>query len=926
MSIRKIIMIFACGMAIHSLSAQAVLNESFDNQELKSGLSIRNVDLAKIEKGILTLRGRGGKNETSALMTSENLFNGEYKLSLDFMPVKEPCDGYAFTFGHLDTEKNRYLWYVEFGAANHFFTVYRTFNNKWELVVQSAPQSLAQWYRMEVKNGADQCSIRIVERSGGKEILNMENIKHDNLPGGLLMITPNSEGAIKQPDMTLLVDEINLVGANMGNLAKKKEIPAVPEKINKIWSLKGLNAWQDAKGTLYFGISEQPTIRLQPLVEANGKKLSYSGQGKIEINKDSPAFTGIWDFPEAGVSLSLDGRLEDDKSTVRFRLSAKNTDGKEKWICALLPFEYLGSTGFASRQIAFQKRWLTQTKPLVFTLNPLEFYETRADFGTWIFAWGEQEGVIRDELTGQIRADTLRPSPLDLYIPMICGMNNSGGTALFTDPRNSWGFAWGQERQLLTRRFFLPAEKGFVDSSLSDGAEEVPYECFLHLTPVPDWGNLYANVYLPRFPFLSTPATVKAPNGAFGGGTGFAGEEGDRDLKRYVEMGGIRLMGGGDNFLPEEKAKDVMDLIPKFKRLGVKTYLWTNIRMAPDAKLDGRLTDPEFQYAKFEDSLVKNQKGEIVKCWSGYSVNPSPRFSFGKYHIKRLLDWIDRYGQDGVFLDLYDDTVDVDWGHAYKQYPFFPLQIAEIEFIKALSEALHKRGKFLVVNAPHPSMQVQPFADAYGSDPMNQDACFWYKLQLPGKPFYYLPNPSGGKETVNSASWYGEALSRLHYGVIPCLQSWNAGFPHGLTSAKDPETVLAVFQPNIGFWEWLSQGRLIGGGEDPFRELHHKLDDGTHVISHRNPSEAIESFSWQIPESFFEGEKCDLIEWSLTDGARKIASGLTAVNESVKKQTRFLLPKDALFLVIVPSGRTEELLKKWMVKPEEAIRTKAVGK
>lgn len=911
--------LLGCWLVPVVLSASQTVREHFETGTLHPGLTVREGAAARIENDTLYLRSDAGGYRATALQSAGHVPNADYSFALEFFPEAENQDGYAFQIDHRDEKDEVSLWYVEL-VTHGQAAVYRTLDGAWQLVAMAPDITFDTWYRLVVENRPDAADIRLTERDTGRVLFDLANVRHDSLDGGRLRVVPNAVGAKQKPRMAMRIDVFDLElkeGAMKVRSVDQRSLSA--EARPALQAADGLTVWAEPDGRLFFGRDGQPWGTVKPEIQKDGDVVPLEVAGVVDVTQDQQALTVRWVVAEAAVEIQLTGELTDD-GLFRGHAQARNLDDEAKWVRMLLPFEYTAGHGPAVEQIAFQKRWILEMRPLVFPLSDLGI-ETRADFGTWIFGWGAHEGMVSDEMTGQLRSDDAATT--DLYIPLICGYNERGGIAVFVNPRTAWGFAWAPQRQVLTRRFYLPAERDFVAAGFDDGAGdgEVPYEFYVHLTPSPDWGDLYNQAYLPQFPFLTAPAAVPLPAGAKTSFWEWDADDWEEQFDRVVKQAGIRYVHGRSTF----KARGYGSEAPVFRRevlpervaavreKGVYQYLWTNIRMAPDVNMDSRYVDPEYQYANFRDALTRNQQGEIYQSWAGYSVNHAPEFSFGKYQLERLIEEIEALDMDGVFMDYYDDTVQVDWGKTYKHYPFYPLNVATIRFTRELVERLRERGKFFISNCPNPSLIVNQFSDAYAADPPSDDAAFWYRLALPGKPYIHLPifsrNPAGhprgehfGADHMNSSVWHQAVLSRVHYGAVPALWSDRWGPLHGIRTAADPDTLLSLFSRNVAFWEKMANGHILGGGTDPYRELYHDLGDDRWALSFRNPSEKMMPIAFHVPRHFELDGEYGLLEWSLTDGSRVLVEAMSPSALAELEVKRFLQPHDARFFLLTPAS------------------------
>lgn len=921
-----------CIVTLTMTIAQTIV-ETFENEPLHRALSVKEGAEAKIEDGSLYLRSEAGGHRAAALQTEGSIPNAAYSFSVDFFPISEAMDGYAFQFMHRDEADEQAIWYVELTASGRA-GIYSIQNGEWRPVRSQSDCAFDIWYRLEIENREDHTRIRLTERETGRVLFDLDNVAHDPLPGGRIRIVPNAGGAKYKANLSMRIENFQLDVKDGGARLRPAAERSMSDQARPLLeSDEGISVWGESDGRLFFLRDGKAWGTVKPEIQLDGHAAPVEVDGEVELDSQTGTFTARWVVEDGGVEIALTGELMDNGEGFRGHAKATNLDGEEKWVRMVLPFEYSKEHGPATDQIAFQKRWIREMRPVDFPLPTLGV-ETRADYGTWIFGWGSRVGMVSDDLTGQLRSD--EAATTDMYIPMLCGYNEKGGVAVFVNPRNAWGFAWSPQRQILTRRFYLPAEEGFSVSGFDDGAGdgEIPYEFFVHLTPEPDWGDLYNHLYLPQFPFLTQPATVEVPTGAKGNFWNWDDDDWEEQLDAYVMPAGIRVLHGFETFTPEgfgRQGRDIPpELMPRLREKGISTYLWTNIRMVPHVGFDGRMRDPEYQYSNFPDALSRNQQGEIYQSWSGYSVNHSPKFSFGHYQLKRLIEEVERYDLDGVFMDYYDDTVQVDWGRSYKHYPFYPLNVASIEFTRALTEKLHARGKYFITNAPNASLIVNQFSDAYASDGDDQDSVFWYRLQLPHKPFINLGNPTkldGGRrlpkgEQVQVTHWHDVILSRTHFGAIPSIWS-SRGHPGSAPSASvwgvsNPNLLLDLFSRNIVFWELMADAHILGGG-DPYRELHHDLHEGRFAISFRNPTDEMMEVVVTVPERFPLGDTTySLLEWSLTDGPRMLLENQSPEQMRAYTSTRFVRPQGTRFFVMASSADMPGLLDRLQSEPERS--------
>jgi hypothetical protein len=177
--------------------------------------------------------------------------------------------------------------------------------------------------------------------------------------------------------------------------------------------------------------------------------------------------------------------------------------------------------------------------------------------------------------------------------------------------------------------------------------------------------------------------------------------------------------------------------------------------------------------------------------------------SFGAFQLRRLQSWVTNFNLDGIFLDFYGDTTDIDVSRSYEQLPFCntstrnppllvkytndpplreclwsadPMQVAEVQFAKAIATWAHANGKYFIINCPAASMAVQHLADLVTCDSNGVKDHWSMGSRLVslayGKRHLLLPNLG---PPATSDLWLQHGLRSLFYAEVPCM--WQPGAP-----------------------------------------------------------------------------------------------------------------------------------------------------
>jgi hypothetical protein len=176
-------------------------------------------------------------------------------------------------------------------------------------------------------------------------------------------------------------------------------------------------------------------------------------------------------------------------------------------------------------------------------------------------------------------------------------------------------------------------------------------------------------------------------------------------IGRFRELKTV-FLATGIQFEPEANLEKIMPGVKLAQQNGMKCLLWTNIRQAIDIRKHANDHYPAgIDYRNFPDCLIHSEradkfhaKGDLIRCWDGFSLNHSPELSYAKFQFARLTRLVTKYNLDGIFMDLFNDTIDSDMGRTYAQFPFYPLAVAETAFVKQLFTWCEQHQKVLNLN------------------------------------------------------------------------------------------------------------------------------------------------------------------------------------------------------------------------------------
>ena len=535
-------------------------------------------------------------------------------------------------------------------------------------------------------------------------------------------------------------------------------------------------------------------------------------------------FPPLSDEQEGDFFIRLTYFIWDDKPYFRIRVTAVNNTEEAKWVNFALHADYAEPFGEADKMILF---WDNFAVPDEFDqVIPLPEEGITAAWGTPVFNQFD--------------------SPNMLYLPIFCPFNTATehGVLIFNEPRVAFGVESKPTGSVISRRFYLPEVVGFEEDGIDvgDGAGKVPYDFYLGYADAPSWDKIYAT-YIDAMPWLKQGPNLPMLRGGVGGGNPSYADFYET-TPQYAQLG-VKYQHHISIFTDNPGQETTVDKVQHAQAHGMKTYLWTNIFMAPDVQ---RVTydNPALDYRNFEDSWVKDREGKLFRSWDGFACNPSPKFSFGRKQFELITQLVEQFGLDAVFLDFYLARYGengVDYNHPYAHYPFYPLDIAQMEWTKTLADWLHARHKTFIVNFPVPWLMVHQFADAVAYDTPHTKLAFWFKTYCVNKPLMFL-----GDENSLGAMFYG--------AFVP----WWSG------RTKDEE-LFRRFSQNTPIGFYFAESQLIGGDVDEY--LCFKHPEGYTFITVRNLSKTRKELPVSLDVSSLcldESEEYLVLEWDIDRG------------------------------------------------------------
>ena len=175
----------------------------------------------------------------------------------------------------------------------------------------------------------------------------------------------------------------------------------------------------------------------------------------------------------------------------------------------------------------------------------------------------------------------------------------------------------------------------------------------------------------------------------------------------------------------------------------------------------------------------------------------------------------------GIFLDLYNDSVDSDETREYQHFPFYPFAVAETAYIKQLFEWCEQNNKILNLNMPESSMPVLHLCHSITADSCGNIQHWSLADRLvsnsAGKRHLLLPPLLEDDKVVADPSgmWLENANKSMWYGELPC--PWQQP-PAGCTWATPGWAALAqMAAANAPFANLLADAVTVGGDTSPWR-------------------------------------------------------------------------------------------------------------
>ncbi len=567
-------------------------------------------------------------------------------------------------------------------------------------------------------------------------------------------------------------------------------------------------------GETPFG-SLSPVMQLSPDAEAE----------KLQLVANVATRQGIEQrWRDAGGRYELQLSLAvPDQPWVKITTAVKNLTaeaGRVRVVWQLVPTPELGTL---TDYIAFRKKWLKEVPTIAGTFAGAVRESFNWTWGTDLFCcfaeeFGRENVYETDPITG---AMVLTPrSGEEGILPLAAVGNERGGLVLSGNPRA--GFLFGASTGGLSAGhiYYLPAEKEFVDGGFFDGDAEVTYDLYAGYPERFDWAYLWKQYYCRQNEWLRSgpePVTLvtaeELPTPA------------QPAYAAAIEFAGVNNLGTGvlNMFNREEQLASVAQsgAIRAVQQAGYRVPLWTNIFMAPDLDGHGRHSDPALDYRNFRDSWIVDSAGKPLPNWDGFMCTPSPRYSFARFEFKRLTDWVLKYDLDGIFVDFYATSTGVDESRKYAHFPFYPLQVAMIEYTRLLSDWCVANGKMLILNCPHPSLMVWHLGNNFQGDTAGVTS----RMALVEK----FAAASAGRthtllgplrnENAGSGEWLYGSINEIFNGNIPSPWRRLAGQP--------PEELAVIgwlFGRNRNLAEAVGTAELAGGDLD--RKLWYAGRDG----------------------------------------------------------------------------------------------------
>lgn len=772
----------------------------------------------QFEDGRLLLSGRA--DGPRGILEFQPVLPDDYELQLEFQPSASHFDGYGFTVSARSEDCQHPGWYVEFLGGQVAFWGQRDGN--WEhfsgariddwperllrLSVRNLGDRVEIWVEKLPSAGEDADDSDIFEyRPEGQEdtarIVCRTTFRHDT--GAGTRLTLECRNAV---DMTAYLDNFKFGGklvndsahlpqpaaASAGQIASS-QIEAQLQPDGRIFlSRPGA---EKPFGSLLPEMQSLPDFAALPMVLTENRV----ADGRIEQRWQSGAF-----------ELRLTAVAE-EQPWVKISTAVANLTDQAGRVRVIYRFTPTPESGLMTDLIAFRKKWIHYTLPIADKIGILRRIHEWT-WGTVAFSYPEemihdQDIYETDPITGAL-VQAAR-TPVDAYVPLAAVHNDHSGLVMTVDPRSAFLFDAGAEGISVGHIYYLPAEQGFVDDGFFDGSGEATYTVYAGYPVANDWGRLWRDYYCAQNEWLrSGPEPV----------TLITGEEfPDADQSAYAGMlrrAGVNSIGTGvvNMFRHEEKVADFIaaGTVAEAQQQGYLVPLWTNIFMAPDLDGHGKHWDPQLDYRNFKDAWVLGADGKPLPNWDGFLCTPSPKYSFGQFEFKRLTDWMTKYHFDGIFLDLYAFNPDVDWGRRYEHFPFYPLQVATIEYCRQLSDWCIANGRIFILNCPHPSMMVWHLAHNFQGDTLGIRGHMSIVEKLACAAAGRSHTLLGVIESGNgSGQWLKESIGAVFYGETP--SPWRL-----LKDQSDAELAVIgeLFGRNRRLIDWVGHADIRGGDLD----------------------------------------------------------------------------------------------------------------
>jgi hypothetical protein len=845
-----------------------------DLTPLKAAWELPDVGVEPVKNG---LRLRSSEGRETEVRTRALSFNGEFDLSFTFRRLKEHRGGVLrITFLHPTSSGWRWTeegfvrrewcgnyWSVELGDTQ--VALWTRKDGRWEERFRETldlPRDIP--LRVEVRNAPTGVAVTISSAEG--KVLWQVDAPHDDgppVPTALTLSQGSRSPGLPPMDSRAAVEITDFTWHTFS-----PSLPLLPDEepliqvenrwLQARWTSNGL--WLSGKQP------QHPSLCLGWTASLNGGpagrwrrvKLSSAGEDKMRTVVE------IWRDEGAGVELHITHEIRLDQPFLRTRLVAVNLDRRPKMLYFALTPQPDAAVGRYERGVLiFQRYQRWEDEPIDADLagHPL-----KAVWGTREFAWDFRDYGWGSQLCLPLMA-LYRPSEQSAFL-------------LFTDPRVPGTFQKDSDGGRWLHRFYLPPHEGARDEGINygDGEGVVHTEVYTAFAPEHDWASLFNDFYLVAFPWAlwDKPASdISLPPG---GVSGISRHPFDEEWAKRAKEAGFSMFG----FASEHMATGIADpdyytnAVQIAHRYGLQAYLWDNIMVMPDTeKYRGWVrreeSEPweriaECDWRNFRDSLVADASGNTeLDCWEGKAGNNSPRFSFGKSELARIQRLMLKHGFDGFFLDFYDQATGSDFAHRYGELPFYPLQVAQMEYTRALAEWLHTNRRWLIVNGPDVSFPVIRFADAVSHD-MGDRIRFglWYKCFTGYRPAIALLAPPSPEDVVKA---YGEMIELGMFNGF-CVP-WYAIGDYERLKPEERERISELFRKTLPLsWE-LGRSRLIAG--EPFRYYIFRHPDGRLFVTLRNEENSPVEYIVHAKRRWVDlvGEqRLKVSEWKLPDGWR----------------------------------------------------------